>query len=104
MRAIFGLNPIAYLPEAIFWVQANNGNISGAKAFMWQTRWWAHIWGWIGTFLLLVGTCIAFFDFGYKRLWELPFAALSVDIIGWMIYYLYYHGAYRYANYLVQVG
>ena len=59
MRAIFGLNPIAFLPEAISWVMARDGSVGGAKIFMWTTKWWAHIWGWIGTFLLLVGLCIA---------------------------------------------
>ena len=104
MRSIFGLNPLAYLPQAIFYVTANHGSINGAKHFMWQTRWWAHIWGWFGTLGLVIATCSIVFSFQAIGFWYVPIAALFVDIVGWLMYYLYYHGAYRYANYLVQVG
>ena len=44
-----------WLPQAIMYTQAKNGNIRAAERFLWTTKWWAQIMGW----LLFPGTIFA---------------------------------------------
>ena len=36
-----------WLPQAIMWTRAINGSVSAAENFVWTTKWWAQIMGWI---------------------------------------------------------
>ena len=36
-----------WLPQAITWQRAKNGSVSAAERFLWITKWWAQIAGWL---------------------------------------------------------
>jgi len=66
IRGFSGLNLFSFLPQAITWTRAKNGNIRAAERFLWLTKWWTHIFGWFSSLSVLWAgmLCIELFYMG----------------------------------------
>ena len=134
-----------WLPQAIMYTQAKNGNIRAAERFLWTTKWWAQIMGW----LLFPGTifaAVAIVDADlirylgehddsdyYRRLlsprtkahnwwsWDddedndeydsswieriiAGVVMISLDVAGWVMFYVAYKDSLKYTQYLIASG
>lgn len=117
------------LPPAAAWTRVKNGNYHAADTFKWLARWWAEIGGWAASVVNIAvagillakgvddgdtgstytyctntwggsywGSCS---DYTYANGWTIMGGSIiTYEIIGWIMYYVYRHGAYRYADYL----
>ena len=50
-----------WLPQAVMWNKAKNGNTNAAKRFIKNTRWWVQIGGWFFTLSALSGSTYLFY-------------------------------------------
>ena len=131
-----------WLPQAAAWTRAKNGNVRAAERFLWITKWWAQIAGWIlfpGTVFAAVAAVdpdlILYITDDRRRLLSPSVKAphggggwnwvwwddednedysedwitrivgatimLSIDIAGWVMFYVSYKDALKYGQYLV---
>ena len=49
IRAFTGPHLFVFLPQAIAWTRMRNGSVRAAERFIWITKWWSQIAGWISS-------------------------------------------------------
>ena len=118
-----------WLPQAITWQRAKNGSVRAAERFLWITKWWAQIAGWLffPASIAALGVAIGDGDRdGDKKMLMSPLVEkkrrrgdddeegnqislivgasviLSLDIAGWTLFYLSYKDAINYGQYLLE--
>ena len=128
MRAFNGpVNIVSFLPQAIAWVRAKKGHPVAAERFVWFTKWWSQIAGWVtslGTMYLAIDWLLLEADFDRHLLlspkvskkkkgkgdddWEeavygaLGVIIISIEVAAWVMYYFSYSSALKYGESLVQ--
>ena len=95
VRSTLGLNPVGHLPLALGFLGTNRESATWANVFLWSNKYYTQIAGWIMTFIFFILYFVTSF-----RTWYLLFWVLSIDGIGWMVYYFYRIPAYQYAYYV----
>lgn len=134
-----------WLPQAIMYTQAKNGRIRAAERFLWTTKWWAQVVGWL-LFPATIFAAVAIVDADllrylghhededrrllsprtkahdswnwswwddednddYDTSWIERIIAgvvmISLDISGWVMFYVAYKDSVKYAQYLIASG
>jgi len=53
IRGFTGTHLFVFLPQAIAWTRAKNGHQVAAERFLWMTKWYCQISGWISSLIVL---------------------------------------------------
>ena len=95
VRSTLGINPIGHLPLALAFIGTNNNSPKWANVYLWADKYYSQIAGWVMTLIYIILLLTGSF-----RRWYAIFWILTIDGVGWLVYYFYYVEAYQYAYYI----
>ena len=107
------LNLITFLPQAAIWTNLMSGNMAAADDFVFVTKYWAQIVGWMTSlatlgFATFFTTTLSLFGSEYEQEIQ-QFANIFIgvtvaeyvfEITSWVLFYVSYGDALRYAELL----